>query len=310
MHANTSPARDSEPVGVFVGLATLDVVHRVAANPGVNQKITATAQFIAAGGPAANAAVVFAGLGGTATLVTALGADPVADLIRSDLAAYGVRVVDVDPQRSTPAPVSAVAVTESTGDRSVVSIDAVGADVRPPSARNLADLLSGSDVVLIDGHHPALAVAAAEAAHDAGVTVVVDAGRWKPVMADLLPLTTAMICSNDFLVPGTADSDATAAALVDRGVRTVATTHGGGDVLWWSDGALGAVPVPRIRPVDTLGAGDVFHGAYAYFQSLPQATVASAIGRASRVAALRCSNIGPRAWLSQIPTLDLQEVPR
>ncbi|PPF90013.1 kinase [Subtercola sp. Z020] len=292
---------DRTPHGVFVGLATLDVVHRVAANPGSNQKITATSQSVAAGGPAANAAVTFAGLGGRATLVTALGDDPVADLIRTDLATYRVQVVDIDPHRRTPAPVSAVAVTESTGDRTVVSIDAVGDEVAPPSPAALAEVLQGADVVLIDGHHPRLAVASAEAAQAAGIPVVVDAGRWKPVMADLIPFTSAMICSNDFRTPSAGDSDATAAALVDAGVETVATTHGDGDVLWWTGGELGAVPVPRIRAVDTLGAGDVFHGAYAYFQCDPASSLATRLGEAARIAALRCSIAGPRAWLAELP---------
>ena len=58
----TNPAA---PVGVFVGLTVLDVVHRVTALPGRNEKITALSQFLAAGGPAANAAVIFAALGGS-----------------------------------------------------------------------------------------------------------------------------------------------------------------------------------------------------------------------------------------------------
>ena len=74
-----APVSEKAPVGVFVGLATLDVIHRIAKAPAVNQKITSTAQFVAAGGPAANAAVTFAALGGDAILVTALGDDPVAE---------------------------------------------------------------------------------------------------------------------------------------------------------------------------------------------------------------------------------------
>ena len=84
-----APVSEKTPVGVFVGLATLDVIHRIAKPPAANQKITSNAQFVAAGGPAANAAVTFAALGGQAILVTALGVDPVAELIRADLAAYG-----------------------------------------------------------------------------------------------------------------------------------------------------------------------------------------------------------------------------
>lgn len=173
------------PVGVFVGLATLDVIHRIAKPPAVNEKIASTAQFVAAGGPAANAAVTFAALGGEATLVTALGDDPVADLIRADLTAYGVSVIDAAAGSARPVPVSSVAVVESTGDRSVISSDAVTSDAAPPDA--IAELVARADVVLVDGHHPLMARAAAQHANQRGTTVVVDAGRWKPVMADLVP---------------------------------------------------------------------------------------------------------------------------
>ena len=83
------------PVGVFVGLTTLDVIHRSRRAPGPNEKMTAERQDLAAGGPAANAAVVFAALGGRARLLTALGSGPAADLARADLTAHGVEVIDV-----------------------------------------------------------------------------------------------------------------------------------------------------------------------------------------------------------------------
>ncbi len=93
------------PHGVFA-LATLDVVHRVERQPGTNEKVTARAQFVAAGGPAANAAVTFAALGGVATLVTALGRHAVARLIADELTSVGVRIIDVAPtppsRRSRP----------------------------------------------------------------------------------------------------------------------------------------------------------------------------------------------------------------
>ena len=228
-----APVSEKAPVGVFVGLATLDVIHRIAKAPAVNQKITSTAQFVAAGGPAANAAVTFAALGGDAILVTALGDDPVADLIRADLAAYGVSVVDAAAGTTRAVPVSAVSVVESTGDRSVVSLDAVNSDASPPG--DLADLVADADVVLVDGHHPLIARAAVRLAAARDTTLVVDAGRWKPVMSDIIPYATDMVCSNDFRMPGADDAESTAAALVRSGVRTVVTTHGGDPVEWWSD---------------------------------------------------------------------------
>jgi sugar/nucleoside kinase (ribokinase family) len=284
-----APVSEKAPVGVFVGLATLDVIHRIVTAPAVNQKITSTAQFVAAGGPAANAAVAFAALGGDAILVTALGDDPVAELIRADAAVGTTRAV----------PVSAVSVVESTGDRSVVSLDAVNSDASPPA--DLGDLVADADVVLVDGHHPLIARAAVQHAAAQDTTLVVDAGRWKPVMSDLVPHATDVVCSNDFRMPGTDNPESTAAALVRRGVRTVVSTHGGDPVEWWSDGKSGSVPVEPVMVVDTLGAGDVFHGAYSYFSTQIEGSVAERINRSARVAALRCSVVGPRAWLSELP---------
>ena len=295
-----APVSEKPPVGVFVGLATLDVIHRIAKAPAVNQKITSAAQFVAAGGPAANAAVTFAALGGDATLVTALGDDPVADLIRADLAEYGVSVVDAAAGTTRAVPVSAVSVVESTGDRSVVSLDAVNSDASPPA--ELGDLVADADVVLVDGHHPMIARAAVRHAKARSTTVVIDAGRWKPVMSDLVAYATDMVCSNDFRTPGADTPQSAAAELVRSGVRTVVTTHGSDPVQWWSDGASGSVAVEPVMVVDTLGAGDAFHGAYSYFSARGESSVAERIERSTRVAALRCSVVGPRAWLSELPS--------
>jgi sugar/nucleoside kinase (ribokinase family) len=295
-----APVSERAPVGLFVGLATLDVIHRIAKAAAVNQKITSTAQFVAAGGPAANAAVTFAGLDGRAILVTALGDDPVADLIRADLSEYGVCVVDAAAGTTRPVPVSAVSVVESTGDRSVVSLDAVNSDATPPA--ELGDLVADADVVLVDGHHPLIARAAVRHAGRLSTTVVVDAGRWKPVMSELVAYATDMVCSNDFRIPGADSPESTAAALIRSGVRTVVATHGGDPVQWWSDGKSGSVAVEPVMVVDTLGAGDAFHGAYSYFSTQGVTSVAERIERSTRVAALRCSVVGPRAWLSELPS--------
>lgn len=295
-----APVSEKAPVGVFAGLATLDVIHRITRPPETNEKITSTAQFVAAGGPAANAAVTFAALGGDALLVTALGDGPVADLIRGDLAAYGVRVLDAAAGTPRAVPVSAVSVVESTGDRSVVSLDAVNSEAPPPE--DLDDLVATADVVLVDGHHPLIAGAAVRSAAARAIPLVVDAGRWKPVMADLIPQVTDMVCSGDFRVPGTDDTASTAAALVRAGVRTVVATHGGHPVEWWSNDECGSVPVPPVAVVDTLGAGDAFHGAYAYYATDVAHDVAERVELSIRVAALRCSVIGPRAWLSALST--------
>ncbi|WP_313557774.1 PfkB family carbohydrate kinase [Miniimonas arenae] len=298
--------------GLFACLATLDVVHHVARPPGPDEKVTATATYVAAGGPAANAAVTFAALGGRAVLATVLGSGAVADLVRADLQCYGVEVLDLAPPGTalTP-PVSAITVTAGTGERSVVGSDARGAPDVEPSADLLA-CVSPADVVLLDGHHPRLAVGIARAAHDAGVPVVVDLGRWKPVFDDLAPLTTHAVCSAGVRPPGATSAVDTAAHLRRRGVPAVVATAGAGPVRVWSampdgepasgvdlaDTAL-LVEVPTVPAVDTLGAGDAFHGAYA-FAVAQGAGAAEAARLGVEVAAERVQHAGPRAWLSAL----------
>jgi sugar/nucleoside kinase (ribokinase family) len=179
---------------VCAGLATVDLVHRVRRTPGPDEKVEALAVEIAAGGPAANAAVAAAALGARVTLVTAVGAHPLGDLIRADLTACGVDVLDATPDATGPPPVSAVTVAES-GERSIVSRNA--ADARVDVPHGLDRIARAADAVLVDGHHAGLAVAAALAAR----LLVVDAGSWKPVFAEVLPRADVVACSAAFRHP-------------------------------------------------------------------------------------------------------------
>lgn len=283
-------------LGAFVGLTTLDVIHHVDAAPGANEKVTARGQWISAGGPATNAAVTFAALGGTAVLVTALGTGAAAEVVRADLASCGVQVVDVTEQAVDQVPVSSITVVPATGERSVVSSDATSITIR--AVPDLHDVVAGADVVLVDGHHTELAVEAARVARDSSVPLVLDAGRWRPVMQQLIPRAAAVICSADFRWPGSADVASSARAVLGQDVSTLIVTRGADAVLWWHDGDHGTVDPPRVRAVDTAGAGDVFHGAYCSSVASGATTdVPHVVGAACEVAALSCRYPGTRAWL-------------
>jgi sugar/nucleoside kinase (ribokinase family) len=275
---------------LFAGLTTVDLVYRVAAVPGPNEKTTARSQELAAGGPAANAAVTFAALGGESILLSALGRHPLAQFAAAELASLGVTMLDATADSGAPPAVSSSYVTDGTGDRSVVSVNAAGSQVRPPAG--LESLTAGLDAVLVDGHHPALALAAAAAGRAAGVPVILDGGSWKEILDRLLPLTDVAICSAAFRSPR---------PIQDLGPARIAVTRGPDPVLWWAGGEHGEVQVPAVRAADTHGAGDAFHGAYTYAAAAhPDAGFADALAFAARVAALRCSVQGPRAWLRKL----------
>jgi sugar/nucleoside kinase (ribokinase family) len=266
----------------FAGLTTLDVIHRSAVRPDPNQKITAIRQDVSAGGPAANAA--------RALLISAVGSGPVGAAARGDLVRYGVEIHDAAEGREIPLAVSAVLVDDTTGDRSVVSPDATLAgcfDVTPADL----DSLPRPDVVLLDGHHPGLArsVLAYARALEPRPLIVLDAGRWRPVFADLLGAADVTARSADFRAPDD----------VARSRATVAT-HGSGPVTWRDkDGRHGSTQVPAVDVRDTLGAGDAFHGALVVALARG-ADLEAAVEEAVRVASVRVQHVGPRSWLESV----------
>jgi sugar/nucleoside kinase (ribokinase family) len=267
----------------------LDVVHVLDDLPGRDEKLTAREQFVAAGGPAANAAVTLAALGGQAVLHTVLGSHPAAVIALAELADRGVDVRDADPARQAAPPVSAVRVEAATGLRSVSSADSAGP--QPPAPARFED----TDVLLADGHWSTLAVAAARWARQRSVPVVVDAGRVRPVFAELFRDADLVVASSDYR------PDPTEVAL-RAGADAVAVTDGPRPVRWATVDGSGAVEVPPLAAADTAGGGDAFHGAVAFAVGCvgwptAVALLPQVLAFAAAVAGVRVSHPGPRAWL-------------
>jgi sugar/nucleoside kinase (ribokinase family) len=276
---------------VCAGLATVDLVYRVDRIPGVDEKAQATGFAVAAGGPAANAAVTAAALGAEVTLVTAVGKHPLGSLIWADLASYGVQIVDAAVDSEAPPPVSAITVL-GNGRRTIVSRNAGDLTVGVPD-----DGIPDADLTLVDGHHPVLAVAAARGAR----RLLVDAGSWRPVFSEILPHAEVVAASAAFRHPAAVSPDDAALATA-IGAPQVIVTHGPDPVRWFSGNRSGEVRVPPVEAVDTAGAGDAFHGALAVaLADSDSSDLPDCIAFATRVAGVRVTHAGPRDWLAALP---------
>jgi sulfofructose kinase len=274
---------------VAVGLCTVDVVQRVRQLPAPGEKVQSLSVEVAAGGPATNAAVAVAALGGRARLSTVLGVHPLARLAAEDLSSCGVELRDVLPDRTAPPPVSAVSVRAHDGERTVVSHNAAGVSAPP-----VVDV-SNADVLLLDGHYPELALNAARTARERGIPVVLDAGSWKAVLEELLSYVDVCACSAAFTAPEPLTNP------------VVIRTNGPNPVTWSMGTTQGEVPVPKTNARDTVGAGDVWHGAFALAVArlgrVPTATeVPATVEYANRAAAVRIQHEGARSWVA--PMLD------
>ncbi|WP_067820412.1 PfkB family carbohydrate kinase [Nocardia inohanensis] len=282
---------------VFVGLSTLDLAYTVGRYPAEDSKTQADDLFLGAGGPAANAAVTYAFLSNREpALVTALGKHALAELIREDLRQHGVRVADLTPERAAQPPVSSIVVATESATRTIVSLD--GSRIEPAFDTSAVELPAGAPLVLVDGHYAEPALRLAEAAQLAGVPVVLDAGRWREVHADLLPLVDIAICSSAFVPPGVQQHSAEAVIefLHSAGPDLVAITDGGQPITYSLYGERGQVSVPVEGAVDTLGAGDILHGAFCHFHALGE-PFPTALAHAAEVATESCRFTGTREWM-------------
>jgi sugar/nucleoside kinase (ribokinase family) len=290
------------------GVAVLDVQQTVERLPGPDEKLVAHDLLVASGGPAANAAVTAAALGVDARLVTRIGASPLGTLISADLAAHGVDVVDRAGPRQQPA-VSTVLVTRGTGQRAVVSVNASRGT--PPRAgdKDTADwapaVVQGIDALLVDGHHLDLAVPLAAAARAVGVPVLLDGGSWKPGLERLLSLVDVAVISAVLRVPADlaggpgSPADDVLAAVSALGPPVVARSRGYLPLEVLTGAGRAEVPVPQVEVVDTLGAGDVLHGALlAWLAVRGTFGLADGLAWAARVAAASCTAAGARGWLA------------
>ncbi len=282
--------------GLFVGITTLDCLYQAERPPAADEKVVATKSLLVSGGPATNAAVAFTQLGGSqgndAILLSAVGEHPLTTLLKEDLQEYGVTIIDLTPERLAPPPVSSIVVTKETGERAVVAADAV--DMQVAASQVSADVLADVDIVLIDGHQMVVGSQIAQWAKAKQVPVVVDAGSWKPGFEAVLSFADVVVASANFMPPGCSSADEIFSYLKGLGVAQVAITQGARPILFWENGEQKEIEVPKIRAVDTLGAGDIFHGAFCHFyiSHLFEETLL----KASRSASFACQYWGTRDW--------------
>jgi sugar/nucleoside kinase (ribokinase family) len=286
--------------GLFLGLCTLDIEYVVDSFPGPDDKIVARDQIVASGGPATNAAKTFAALGGYATLATALETrDPLGSQLDRLVRESGVDVVDLGGGGGTPA-LSSIIVSASTGERAVISVNGGPTSLATQAAEEVP--LMGQSVLLVDGHHMAVALAVVEKARSLGLEVAFDGGSWKPDTEHLLASVDWAICSDRFRPPGVGPgADSVLSYLTSCGVRGAAVTLGGDGVRIEAEGRRESLP-PYVPPgpiVDTLGAGDVFHGVACYHMASGMA-FREALHLANESAGRSCSHIGVDRYLSQL----------
>jgi sulfofructose kinase len=277
-----------------LGMSALDAIYRVPAIPSVPTKVLATGFVESGGGMAANASVAVARLGGESHYWGRVGDDALGDRILAELRRDGV---DVSAVRRVPDCVSpsAAILVDDAGERLICAYNdpRLGEDASwLPLAR-----IPGFAAVLADVRWPTGAAAILDAARAAGRVAVFDGDVGPPAaLWNLARRATHAAFSEAGLrcIAGTGEVGAALACLAAATPAVVGVTLGADGFLWLDGGVERRVPAPRIVAVDTLAAGDVWHGAFTL--GLGEGNDVAAAARFANVAAaLKCTRPGGRS---------------
>ncbi len=291
------------PRVLCAGIIVLDEVFRVPEFPKPDGKVQADGYFVVNGGCAANAAVAIARLGGRVALAGPMGGPPGrddnGDRVLAALARDHVDCAACQRVAGLATALSAIFI-DARGDRMIVTYrDERIAAVTPadPDA-----LVAKADIVLADNRYPAFVAPICVAARRRGVPVVLDGDR--PTVEDdpLFAIATHLIFSSECLreTTGVADLAEGLSRVARRTDAFLAVSNGPDDIMFLHGGKPHRLPVFKIRAVDTLAAGDAFHGGFVLALGEGKNEV-EAMRFGAAAAGIKCSRLGGSAGMPTRP---------
>jgi sulfofructose kinase len=272
-----------------VGHASYDLVFAVDHHPGADEKTFAEKFISCGGGPAANAAVTVSRLGLKSAFAGYLGNDFFGQLHLEEFSREDVNT-DLIVRGDSPTPLSAILV-KPDGRRTVVNYSGA----TPPLPSDCIDLARWHpQVVLFDGHEPEVSLALMKTIKGRGISTVLDAGSIHRGSLTLLERVDYIVASQKFARDFTGRKNPRQAALkLAQAGSAVVITLGEAGLIWKNEDGSGSLPAFSIDAVDTTGAGDAFHGAFAAGLTHGK-PLKDLLAYASAAGALCCTRYGAR----------------
>jgi sulfofructose kinase len=288
------------------GIIVLDEVFRVDEFPQPDGKVQAKGFFVVNGGCAANAAVTIARLGGRAALAGPMGGpagdDENGDRVLKALAREKVDCTACQRIDGLGTALSAIFMN-ARGDRTIVTYR----DERIAAAapRDPERVVGTADALLVDNRYPEFVRPICEAARRRNLPVVLDGDR--PTVEDdpLFRIASHVVFSWECLreTTGVADLGDGLLRIAGKTDAFLAVSNGPDDVVYLDGGRLHRLPVFKIAAVDTLGAGDAFHGGFVLALAEGKSEV-EAMRFGAAVAGIKCTRIGGSAGAPTRPEVE------
>ncbi len=276
-----------------IGMPVRDLTFRVSGVPGRGSKENATHFDEICGGNALNAAIGIVRLGGRASVCGPMGdaREASSRFIFEKLAHEGIETKHIIHMPGLVTPISTVMVDPS-GERTIVTFrDPELWKVQLP---NTEKLLEDCAAILTESRAAEFCTDLCAEARRRGIPVVVDVDRAMSLREGLLNASSHLVFSSEPLqeTAGVTDDGQALKKIAKLTPSFLAGTRGPKGTIWLDEqGNLQETPAFPVHTVDTLGAGDVFHGAFALAITEGQ-ELRQALRFASAAAALKCTRHG------------------
>jgi sugar/nucleoside kinase (ribokinase family) len=287
---------------LFVGLNTVDIQFFVKGYPKSNTKTKARKNEIATGGPATNASITAACLGAETTLITPIGKHSFSQFIKSDIKSHQVNIIDPMENLDGEPVFASIITDELNGDRTIFSY--MPENSSDQFIEKLPIDLSEFDIALFDGFFHEMSRLILKELKKHKVSTVLDGGSWKPGIEKILPYIDIAVLSNDFRPPLCETKYEAINCLQSYYIKQIAITNGNNSIVIYDDKIFHEIPVPKVQVKDTLGAGDIFHGAFCFYYACNN-DLLKALKEAADVAAYSCKSYGTRNWIKDFNLVNI-----
>jgi sulfofructose kinase len=300
---NRSSSKQIIPVDlVGVGLNATDTLIRLPHHPSLGSKVEIRSAEILPGGQVATAVAACQQWGLRTRYVGKVGDDGAASIHRAEFARLGVETHLITAEGCESQ--QAIILVDDAGERTVLWKRDHRLTLRSDELRR--EWIADARALHVDGHDTAAAVAAAGWARAAGIPVIADLDDLYPGVEELIGKVDYLITSRD--IPGRLAGEgdlrkSLPAVRSQYGCRLTAATLGQDGVLAWDGAQFHYATAFRIEPLDTTGAGDIFHAGF-IFGLLQGWPVARQLDFACAAAALNCTAAGARGGIQSVENIE------